>query len=106
FPKALHDETRRKIISLLLNTEVNVSRIAEEVFLDSSTVSYHLLILREAGLVQKAGRVGKEMYYTTNKDILQKCVDEFIQDYSNMYGLLGSSEKEKHLKNNITISNK
>jgi hypothetical protein len=50
--KSLADESRLKIIGLLASEEHNVQRLAKLLKLKEPTVSHHLAILREAGLVQ------------------------------------------------------
>src|ERR1700730_2060937 len=52
FFKSLADESRLKIIGLLAAAEHNVQNLAKLLRLKEPTVSHHLAILREAGLVQ------------------------------------------------------
>jgi hypothetical protein len=52
FFKSLADESRLKIIGLLAAAEHNVQDLAKLLKLKEPTVSHHLAILREAGLVQ------------------------------------------------------
>jgi predicted transcriptional regulator len=52
FFKSLADESRLKIIGLLASTEHNVQDLAKLLELKEPTVSHHLAILRDAGLVQ------------------------------------------------------
>jgi hypothetical protein len=52
FFKSLADESRLKIIGLLAATEHNVQDLAKLLKLKEPTVSHHLAILRDAGLVQ------------------------------------------------------
>ena len=52
FFKSLADESRLKIIGLLASAEHNVQDLAKLLKLKEPTVSHHLAILREAGLVQ------------------------------------------------------
>jgi ArsR family transcriptional regulator len=69
FSKALADETRQKIMNLCCCRWLNVNQIVQEVDVSQPTVSHHLAILREAGLVA-ARRTGKETYYTLNQERL------------------------------------
>ena len=50
--KSLADESRLKLIGLLASEERNVQQLARALKLKEPTVSHHLAILREAGLVQ------------------------------------------------------
>jgi hypothetical protein len=52
FFKSLADESRLKIVGLLAAAEHNVQDLAKLLKLKEPTVSHHLAILREAGLVQ------------------------------------------------------
>lgn len=75
--KALGDETRVKIM-LLLNTEArSVSEIVDFFNLSQPTISRHLILLKQAGLVA-AKRQGQQVIYTIDKDGLQHKVLEFL----------------------------
>ena len=56
--KALGDETRMRILALLENQELCACQIIEMFELANSTISRHLAVLKQAGLVQsrKSGR--------------------------------------------------
>lgn len=49
--KALSDETRLYILRLLTGNQLNFSEVVREVGLSKSTIHYHLIALRAAGLV-------------------------------------------------------
>lgn len=66
FAKALADETRQKIMALCCCTEMSVSALVEATGVAQPTVSHHLKILKDAGLVI-AERRGKEIYYSLNQ---------------------------------------
>ncbi|HEX3045244.1 MAG TPA: metalloregulator ArsR/SmtB family transcription factor [Bacillota bacterium] len=63
--KALADETRLKIIGLLTGGELCACKILEEFQITQPTLSYHMKILVESGLVQ-GKRDGAWMRYTLN----------------------------------------
>lgn len=65
--KALSDETRLKIIDMLSCAELCACDLLEEFSISQSTLSYHMKILSESGLVN-AVRDGAWMRYTLNKD--------------------------------------
>ena len=69
FAKALADETRQEIMRLCCCTRLSVNEIVAQMGVSQPTVSHHLKILREAGLV-RAERQGKEIYYTLNQEKL------------------------------------
>ena len=66
FAKALADETRQKIMALCCCTEMSVNSLVEATGVAQPTVSHHLKILKDAGLVTTERR-GKEIYYTLNQ---------------------------------------
>lgn len=64
--KALSDETRLKIIDMLSCGEMCACHILDEFSISQSTLSYHMKILSDCGLVN-ARRDGAWMRYTLNK---------------------------------------
>lgn len=69
--KALSDETRLRVVKLLENGELCVCHLVAAVDMSQSKVSFHLKVLKEAGLV-KDRREGKWMYYRLNESDLFK----------------------------------
>lgn len=68
---ALGDTSRVRIISVLVQGEVNVGDLAERVDLSQSAVSHHLRTLRQLRLVQ-ARKEGRHVYYRLD--------DEHVRD--------------------------
>ena len=60
--KGLGDETRMRIVALLSHGELCVRHVMEALALTQPTVSRHLSVLRNAGIVQ-ARRRGAWVYY-------------------------------------------
>lgn len=60
--RAFSDTSRVRILSAILDREMNVSQLAELAGVSESAVSHHLRGLRQLHLV-KARRDGKEVYY-------------------------------------------
>jgi len=94
--KAMSDETRLKIIDMLSCGEMCACELLEEFSISQSTLSYHMKILSERGLVN-AVRDGAWMRYTLNKEK----TDEIINFIANI-----TSDKEdcickKHKKRNF-----
>lgn len=85
FAKALADETRQKIMAICCCTSLSVTEIVEKLNVTQPTVSHHLKILREAGLVTVERR-GKEIYYQLDqKKLASGCcqvADSFAPDLS------------------------
>ena len=71
--KALADPTRLRILSLLsrYEGEVCVFEIVESFTLEQPTISHHLRILRDAGLVDSRKR-GLWAYYYVRRDALNR----------------------------------
>jgi ArsR family transcriptional regulator len=60
---AFSDTSRVRILSAILEQEVNTSALAEMIGLTESAVSHHLRGLRQMRIV-RARRDGKEVYYS------------------------------------------
>jgi DNA-binding transcriptional ArsR family regulator len=77
---ALGDEHRQRImLSFEPGERLNVGQIAEVSTLARSTVSHHLKILREAGVLASE-KIGKEVYFWVNKSLLQEVFGN-VSDY-------------------------
>nr|WP_048569963.1 metalloregulator ArsR/SmtB family transcription factor [Clostridium cylindrosporum] len=74
--KALSDETRVKIFDKLSNGEVCACKILEDFNITQPTLSYHMKILCDSGLVS-GRRDGKWMRYSINKDGLDSLKNLF-----------------------------
>ncbi len=60
--RSFSDTSRVRLLSALIERELNVSSLAEVVGISESAVSHHLRGLRQMRLVQ-ARREGKEVFY-------------------------------------------
>jgi len=81
FAKAIADETRQKIMSLCCCAELSVNEIVEKTSVSQPTVSHHLAILREAGLVD-VRHEGKQAYYTLNQTRMALCCGQLMQVFA------------------------
>jgi ArsR family transcriptional regulator len=81
FAKALADPTRQKIMELACCDWLNVSEIVEVVGVSQPTVSHHLAILKDAGLV-KTRSEGKHTYYTLNQERVVNCCGQIIEVFA------------------------
>jgi len=61
--RSFSDTSRVRILSVILDQEVNISALAAMVGLTESAVSHHMRGLRQMHIVQ-ARRDGKEVYYS------------------------------------------
>ena len=67
--KALNDPTRRQILDLLRGGDLNAGDIAEQFDMTKPSISHHLDLLRQAGLVE-ATKQGQFVSYTLNTTVL------------------------------------
>lgn len=74
--KALGDETRLTIIDMLSCGEICACEIIEGLHLTQPTISHHMKILQQVGLV-KARKNGRWMHYSIDKEKIEE-VKEFI----------------------------
>ena len=67
--KALNDETRRKILELLNEREMNAGEIANHFNISKPSISHHLNLLERADLISKEKK-GQFILYSLNTTIL------------------------------------
>ena len=75
--KALSDETRRKILRLLAERNMTAGEIANSFSQSWPTISHHLEILKEAGLITDE-RKGKYIIYSLNTTVFQEALLWFL----------------------------
>lgn len=73
--RALSDETRLYILRLLTGRQLNFTEIVKQVGLSKSTIHYHLIALRAAGLVIVHSS-GKSTSYSLRLEALDKLPDQ------------------------------
>ncbi len=81
FAKALADETRQKIMALCCCELVSVNDIVKKLDVAQPTVSHHLKILKNAGLV-KSERRGKQVLYTIDQKRLVEGCCQVAEDFA------------------------
>jgi DNA-binding transcriptional ArsR family regulator len=81
FAKALADETRQKIMALCCCQWVSVNDIFSKLDVAQPTVSHHLKILKNAGLV-KSERHGKQVLYTIDQERLARGCCQVAEDFA------------------------
>lgn len=74
--KAFGEPSRLRILELLSSKELTVNEIVEAIGLSQPTVSRHLAVLREAGMVIDR-RDGQKVYYILNKQAVGNCCEGF-----------------------------
>ncbi len=76
--KAMSDKTRRDILSMLKASRLSAGEIVERFDMTGATISHHLSILKDAGLVRSV-REGKNIYYELNLSVMEELM-VWIQD--------------------------
>jgi ArsR family transcriptional regulator len=77
FAKAIADETRQKIMSECCCSWISVGDLASKLEVTQPTVSHHLAILRDAGLVN-IREEGKQTFYTLNQENIVICCGQLM----------------------------
>jgi ArsR family transcriptional regulator len=77
FAKAIADETRQKIMSECCCCWLSVNEIVEKVGFTQPTISHHLAILRDAGLVN-IREEGKQTFYSLNQENIVVCCGQLM----------------------------
>jgi len=77
FAKAIADETRQKIMRLCCCQWCSVSELVEQLEVTQPTVSHHLAILRDAGLVNLRHE-GKQTFYTLDQSRVVECCGQLM----------------------------
>lgn len=81
FAKALADKTRQKIMALCCCEGLSVNEIVEKTNVTQPTVSHHLAVLREAGLVHVREK-GKQTFYSLNQDRVVACCGKLMLKFA------------------------
>ena len=81
FAKALADDTRQKIMRVCCCEWLSVNEIVDKMKVTQPTVSHHLAILREAGLV-KIREAGKQTFYTLDQDRVVACCGQLMLKFA------------------------
>lgn len=76
--KALNDSTRRKIIELLQKKDMTAGDIADQFNISKPSISHHLDLLKQAGLVE-AVKEGQYIYYSLNTTVVDDIVKWFLK---------------------------
>ena len=86
---AMSDPTRREILTLLQKHDMTAGEIAERFELSNATVSHHLKILREAGLVQSE-KEKQTITYSLNLTVFQ----DFLKSIAGFFNMEGEDNED------------
>lgn len=78
FFKALADPTRRKILKLLRGSDMTAGEIADHFNITKPSISHHLNILKQSGLVLDE-RKGQYIVYSLNMTVFQEVMGWFAE---------------------------
>ena len=76
--KALNDATRREILEMLKKKDLTAGEIAEAFDISKPSISHHLDLLKQAGLVESI-REGQFITYSLNMTVVDDILKWFIQ---------------------------
>jgi DNA-binding transcriptional ArsR family regulator len=76
--KALNDPTRREILQLLKDRDLTAGEIAEQFDISKPSISHHLDLLKQAGLVQSV-KEGQFIYYSLNTTVMDEILTWLMQ---------------------------
>jgi DNA-binding transcriptional ArsR family regulator len=87
--KALNDTTRREILELLKEKDLTAGEIADQFNISKPSISHHLDLLRQAGLVVSV-KEGQYIYYSLNTTVM----DEMLKWIINLQSQKNKSESQ------------
>jgi DNA-binding transcriptional ArsR family regulator len=76
--RALADPTRREILKALRRGELTAGEIAGRFPMTAASVSHHLSVLKEAGLV-KVERNGRNQIYSLETTVFQELIQQMME---------------------------
>jgi DNA-binding transcriptional ArsR family regulator len=76
--KALGDPTRREILRALRDGDLTAGDIAGKFPITGASISHHLNVLRDAGLVQSE-RQGRNIVYSLEATVFQEFIEEMMR---------------------------
>ncbi len=81
FFKAIHDNHRQMILDVIKrHYQINANGIVKKIPLSQPTISHHLKILHEAGIIDTK-KVGRNTLYTINESSINECCGGFMHKF-------------------------
>ncbi len=90
--KIIADETRFKILELLLAKDYCVGALAKQLGISQAAVSQHLQILRKAGIVTGEKR-GYYTHYGVNREFLKNTGEKIVELSSQNHQCAGNCQR-------------
>ncbi|MFG3612723.1 autorepressor SdpR family transcription factor [Rummeliibacillus stabekisii] len=75
--KAISDPVRRRILDLLKEDDLTVNEIVRKFNISQPSISNHLSILKNAGLITST-KSGRNIYYSLNTTVLEESFKWFL----------------------------
>lgn len=75
--KALNDPTRREILEILKDKDLTAGEIADRFSISKPSISHHLDLLRQAGLVVSV-KEGQFIFYSLNTTVMDEMLKWII----------------------------
>jgi ArsR family transcriptional regulator len=79
--KALNDPTRREILELLKERDLTAGEIADKFSISKPSISHHLDLLRQAGLVVSV-KEGQFINYSLNTTVMDEML-KWVMQFTN-----------------------
>lgn len=76
--KAMSDKTRREILNMLKDGDMTAGDIAARFSMTQATVSHHLSVLKDGGLIADR-RDGKYIFYELNTSVIEEIMAWLIE---------------------------
>lgn len=76
--KALNDPTRREILNLLKSKDMTAGEIADQFNISKPSISHHLDLLKQAGLVVSE-KEGQFIFYSINTTVMDEMLKWLMQ---------------------------
>jgi ArsR family transcriptional regulator, repressor of sdpIR and other operons len=92
--KALADPTRQKIMLMLEGRSRTVSEVVDFFNLSQPTISRHLAVLKNAGLVE-ADKKGQNVFYRLSEPNLKACCVGFFSSFACCQPVVVEMDTEK-----------
>ena len=80
FCRALADDTRQRILVMLLEEELCVGDIVDAFHISQPTISHHLGVLKQFNLVISR-KEGKQVFYAINRDNVVECCGQLMAKF-------------------------
>jgi len=93
--KALNDPTRRQILDLLRGGDLNAGDIADQFEMSKPSISHHLDLLRQAGLVDSE-KHGQFVMYSLNATVLDELLVWLLSFQQSVATVEKESKKQLH----------